>query len=128
MAATDKPFHNPRTLDIVFGVSNILMLLSIVGMFVQDHVREYKAEQRAFRSVEVEVAKRMALKDLPSAEEFNAAEKAVEQASTERQQKTDALASARASLAGLQPQKERAEANYQAVKADVESITSFLNI
>jgi cbb3-type cytochrome oxidase cytochrome c subunit len=128
MAATDKPFHNPRTLDIVFGVSNILMLLSVVWMFVQDHVREYKAEQRAFRPVEVEVAKRMALKDLPNEEEFKSAEKAVEKASADRQQNTAALATARSSIASLQPQKERAEANFQAVKADVESITSFLNI
>ena len=46
MAATDKPFRDQTTLDIVFAVSNILMLLSIVWMFWQDYDREYKDEQR----------------------------------------------------------------------------------
>ena len=53
MAASDKPFNNQRTLDIVFAVSNILMLLSVLWMLVQDYQREYKVEQRAFRDVEV---------------------------------------------------------------------------
>ena len=56
MAASDKPFHNQRTLDIVFAVSNILMLLSVVWMFVQDYNREFKVEQRTFRDVEVAIA------------------------------------------------------------------------
>ena len=42
MAASDKPFHNQRTLDIVFAVSNILMLLSVVWMLYQDHVEHVR--------------------------------------------------------------------------------------
>jgi len=130
MAASDKPFHNPRTLDIVFGVSNILMLLSIVWMFAQDHLREYKDEQRAFRPVEVEIATRTALKDIPSKEDFDAAENALKEASAKRNSKDneDKRADAKAKLAGLQPKRELAEASFQEAKADVESITSFLYI
>ena len=40
----------------------------------------------------------------------------------------DILKSARASLAGLKPKQERTEASYQAVKAEVDSKTSLLNI
>src|SRR5947208_17103128 len=78
MAATDKPFNNQRTLDIVFAVSNILMLLSVVWMLVQDYTREYKTEQRVFRDVEVVLAQRFPLEALPSEEEFVKTEKAVE--------------------------------------------------
>ena len=42
MAATDKPYRNQKTLDIVFAVSCILMLVSIVWMLVADYNREYK--------------------------------------------------------------------------------------
>ena len=52
MAASDKPFHNQRTLDIVFAVSNILMLLSVVWMMWADYAREYKTDQRLFRELE----------------------------------------------------------------------------
>ena len=48
MAATDKTLRDQRTLDIVFAVSNTLMLLSIVWMLWDDYAREYKADQRAF--------------------------------------------------------------------------------
>jgi len=36
MAATDQPIANQRTLDMVFGVSSLLMLVSTILMFAQD--------------------------------------------------------------------------------------------
>lgn len=128
MAATDKPFRSQRVLDIVFGVSNLLMLISIVWMLWQDHFREYKTEQRVFRDVESALAQRIALKNLPSAEEFDKAEKALTDAVAERQKHESELAAARAAIFDLRPQRERAEANFQAVNADVASIQSFLSI
>ena len=56
MAATDQTYRNQHTLDIVFAVSRMLMLVSIVWMFWQDYFRAYKVEQRDFRDVEVAVA------------------------------------------------------------------------
>src|SRR5437879_5512040 len=99
MAATDKPFNNQRTLDIVFGVSNILMLLSIVWMFSQDHFREYKVEQRFFREVEVAIAQRAALEQLPSDAEFKAAEDAVDKAKADRKSGEQILIAAKAEKA-----------------------------
>ena len=52
MAATDQTYRNQKTLDVVFGVSCLLMLLSTMWMFVQDYDREYKPIQRKFRDVE----------------------------------------------------------------------------
>lgn len=68
MAASDQHFRNQKLLDIVFGVTCILMLLSIMGMLVQDFFREFKVEQRVFRDVEFAVAERAMLDALPHAE------------------------------------------------------------
>ena len=65
MAATDQTYRNQYSLDVVFAVSSILMLLSIVWMLVQDFQREYKTEQREFRDVEVAMAQREALAKMP---------------------------------------------------------------
>ncbi len=130
MAATDKPFNNQRTLDIVFAVSNILMLLSIIWMLWQDHYREYKVEQRLFRDIETMMAQRAALDAIPLDAEFASAKEALKAAMGIRDDEANKsiLREARAALAGLQPKKERAEARFQAAKADVESINSFLSI
>src|SRR5438132_1107646 len=55
MAATDKHYRDQYALDIVFAVSSILMLVSVVWMFVQDYSREFKDEQRSFRDVEADL-------------------------------------------------------------------------
>jgi mono/diheme cytochrome c family protein len=65
MAATDQLYRNQKLLDITFGVTSILMLLSIVGMFTQDYFRSFKVEQRAFRDVEYGLAQRSMLDALP---------------------------------------------------------------
>src|SRR5438552_428210 len=80
MAATDKPYRDQNTLDIVFAVSSILMLVSIVWMFMDDYNREFKTEQRTFRDVEAALAQRQALDQMPNFAEFEKAEEAVKQA------------------------------------------------
>ncbi|MBI1830080.1 MAG: c-type cytochrome, partial [Planctomycetes bacterium] len=127
MAATDKHFNNQNTLDIVFGVSNILMLLSIFWMFWQDYNREYKTEQRIFREIEVEMAKREAIKSIPSKEEFKAKADKVVDLREKRKVRASELSTAEAKMISLRPKRERAEAAFQAAKSDVESITSFRN-
>src|SRR6266496_4214675 len=85
MAATDQSYRDQYALDVVFGVSSILMLVSLIWMFVQDFNREFKAEQRPFRDVEVALAQRLALEQIPSLAEFDAAQSAVIQAREERE-------------------------------------------
>jgi cbb3-type cytochrome oxidase cytochrome c subunit len=79
MAASDQTYRKQKLLDIIFAVSGILMLLSIVGMFAQDYFREFKVEQRRFRDVEAAMAERSLLDVLPRSqlEALDAAEKAV---------------------------------------------------
>src|SRR4051794_40896736 len=65
MAATDQHYRNQKTLDIVFAVSCILMLLSTVWMFWDDYNKQWKKEQRAFRDVEEAINERIMLDKLP---------------------------------------------------------------
>src|SRR5689334_15090305 len=84
MAASDKLYRDQNTLDIVFAISNILMLPSGVWMFTEDHYREFKPEQRGFRDVESAMAQRAALETIPSAEEFAKTEAEVQKARDRR--------------------------------------------
>lgn len=128
MAATDKPLRDQNTLDIVFAVASILMLVSAILMFAQDYFREWKPEQRVFREVESKLAQRAALQQLPSEDDLADAEAAVQEARKERQEKQPEVDEMKKELAKLEPDREKAEAALAAAKADVGSILSFLNI
>src|SRR6516164_3888931 len=65
MAATDQHYRNQKTLDVVFGVSCLLMLVTTIWMFWQDYNREFKKVQRDFRDVEAAMNERIALRRLP---------------------------------------------------------------
>src|SRR6516225_10542316 len=68
MAATDSTYRSTKTLHIVFAVTSILTLLVTVWMFSDDYFREWKVEQRLFRTVEEEMAIRNLLSKTPSKE------------------------------------------------------------
>src|SRR5579863_9160073 len=84
MAATDKNYRDQYLVDIVFAVSSILMLVSLIWMFVQDYNREWKDEQRGFRDVEAALAQRQALDQMPNLKQFEDAQNAVDLARTYR--------------------------------------------
>src|SRR5690349_6938704 len=52
MPATEETYRPQPTLHIVFAVSSIAMLLSIVWMILADHLRPWKQVQREFHRVE----------------------------------------------------------------------------
>jgi cytochrome c peroxidase len=151
MAATDQNYRSQHTLDIIFAVSSLGMLLTIVWMFWDDYNRPYKAEQRAFREVEPAMAVQLALEQLPSKEEFDAKKKAFEDArkqyeyytssakfaelKAEYEKDQDAAKKglidsietyheAKGKLVELQPKREKADATFQDLKADVEEASS----
>ena len=45
MAATDQTYRDQKILDVVFGVSCALMLITTGWMFWQDYNRDWKAGQ-----------------------------------------------------------------------------------
>lgn len=128
MAATDQTYRNQRTLDIVFAVSGVLMLISIVGMFAQDYYREFKKDQRLFREVEEAIADRQALRALPDPALVDRAEAEVEAARKIVQERQADIDKLDRQMKDVLPEKVRREADYQALKADYDSLVSLYNI
>ena len=52
MPATEETYRSQPTLHIVFAISSIAMMLSIVWMIMADHLRPWKQVQREFQQVE----------------------------------------------------------------------------
>src|SRR5437588_1647658 len=128
MAATDKTYRSQHTLDIVFAISSLAMLASIIWMFVDDYNRPYKAEQRSFREVESGLAQRLALSQLPTKAEFDEKKTAFDAALADYDKRKDELADLKRELARMKPTKESADADYNAIKATQSSVMSFYNI
>src|SRR5262245_40992418 len=126
MAATDKHYRDQPFLDLVFALSCLAMLCALVWMFVQDYNGEWKTEQRVFYDVKSEMAMRQALEQMPEPAEVKAAEEEVAAARKSRDE--DQIAQIKRELNAIQPKKEKADAAFQNVKANLESRTSFYNI
>ncbi len=123
MAATDQHYRNQKALDVVFGVSCLLMLISTIWMFVQDYNREFKKVQREFRDVEAALNERAMLARLPSEAEANARLEAVKNARTELEQVRDKVAKeARA----IQARRDTQDARTRSLQADFNAKSSYL--
>lgn len=127
MAATDAFYRSQKTLNIIFAVSSIVMLVTIVAMFMEDYNRDWKTEQRIFRDVEEEMTKRTLLANAP------AEEKLAEIIAAERK-----LADTKKVLAGAKAEMEKkhgdlistklkTETRRATIKADLDSKSSFYN-
>ena len=125
MAATDKPYRNQKTLDIVFAVSCILMLLSVVWMLVADYNREFKAVQRTFRDVESVLNERQMLAALPDPADVEAVRKAVAEAT---KAVDDVKAKVHPDDQRITAELDLATADYRSDKADLDSLSSLLDI
>ncbi len=125
MAATDQTYHNQKTLDIVFAISCILMLLSTLWMFWQDYDRQFKHVQREFRDVEESMNEYQMLAQLPSQEQVADARRKVSEAKKNYEIEHDKV---RAKERELMARHDLADNNYRSIKADFDSKTSFYNI
>jgi mono/diheme cytochrome c family protein len=128
MAASDQFYRNQRTLDIVFAASCVLMLVSIVWMFAQDYYRPYKTEQRVFRDVEVAMNQHLAAHALPDVDEILALEAEVEQAKKQRREDDAQAMELQDKINQYQPEREKAEARFQDIKAQHDSKVSLYDI
>src|SRR5262249_27505604 len=52
MPATEETYRGQPTLHVIFAISSVAMLLSIVWMIMADHLRPWKQVQREFHDVE----------------------------------------------------------------------------
>lgn len=125
MAATDQTYRRQKTLDIVFAVSCILMLLSTLWMFWQDYDRPFKHAQREFRDVEEALNEYQMLAQLPSPEQVAEARKKVSDA---KQNYEAEHAKVRDKERTLLAEHDLTDFAYRSIKADLDSKTSLYNI
>jgi cbb3-type cytochrome oxidase cytochrome c subunit len=125
MAATDQTYRNQRTLDIVFAVSCILMLLGTLWMFWQDYDRQFKHIQRDFRDVEEAMNEYQMVAALPSQEEVAEARKKVSEADKNFRSAHDKVRSRERELMAKHDLTDNA---YRSIKADFDSKASLYNI
>jgi cytochrome c2 len=150
MAATDKPYRNQYRLDIVFGVSCVLMLFSVGWMMYDDHYRPWKKVQRKFRDVEEAMSLQQMLAKAPddkAQEEITALRDEVasarEAVGKEKQGLPDHIRKAEQDRNGTPPpepidadawlkkqglEKAKLEAKFQDTKAKYDSVASLYNI
>jgi cbb3-type cytochrome oxidase cytochrome c subunit len=135
MAATDKPFRNQYTLDIVFGVSCVLLLLVTGWMLYDDHFRSFKPIQRTFRDVEEALYVQQMDEKYPqdqideiteAQKKVKEAQKLVDDAKKGIGAKVGGDADAWLKKQGLE--KAKLEAKYQDTKANYDSEVSLYNI
>jgi mono/diheme cytochrome c family protein len=128
MAATDQTYRKQKSLDIVFAVSSILALLSIVWMLVQDYNREFKRVQREFRDVEEAVAQRGIVDRLPPAERIEAIDETEKLLYDKKKELADESRKHAGAIRDAQADKAKADAEYQGIKANYDSVYSRMNI
>jgi mono/diheme cytochrome c family protein len=135
MAATDKPYRSQYHLDIIFGVSCVLLLLSTAWMMYDDHYRAFKPIQRKFRDVEDTLYVQQMAEKYPQdrIEDIEAAQQEAAQARALIAEEKRRLGE----KVGTNPdvwldrqklQKAKLEASYQDTKATYDSEVSLYNI
>jgi hypothetical protein len=129
MAASDQTYRNQKALDVVFGVSCVLMLVSLVWMFWDDYNRAWKKEQREFRNVEEAMADRVAVSKLPDPAAYRAAVREQEQAEARlKKYHQDDLDQIEKDMQALRAPQIRSDERARTIKADLDSFRSFYDI
>jgi mono/diheme cytochrome c family protein len=127
MAASDSTYRNIKTLHVVFAVSSLVMLATVLGMFVKDYYRPWKVEQRLFFDVEEEMAKRQLLAASPTEEQVDEIAILEKQLAEKRAELSARRKEFDKSVGDLPARKLKTETARAAVKADVDSVQSFIN-
>src|SRR5882672_9364388 len=128
MAASDQTYRNQRALHLVFAVSSVAMLLTTVWMFWDDYNRPYKQEQKVFRKVEEELAKRSILAAAPGEAERKKVLESEENVAHARAVLKDVRAQADTEVRRLSANQVKDERKYADIKAEADSQMSFYNI
>src|SRR6516162_8227358 len=110
MAATDQTYRSQKVLHVVFGVTSLAMLLSVILMMVQDYYKEFKPIQRKFRTVEVGVNERLMLEQLPDQSEVDQRIKELEDARGDLAKAKDQI---RSTESVLSAKREKADTAYR---------------
>src|SRR5262249_18047627 len=128
MAASDQTYRNQTTLPLVLAWASVLMLVTTGWMFWDDYNRPFKKEQRVFRDVEEELAKRAMLASAPTAEQRQAVVAAEQELARAREIRKAVRDQADAKVKSLLPDQAHRETDRANLKAEFDSVTSFYNI
>src|SRR5262249_10318110 len=118
MAASDQTYRNQKALHVVFAATSVAMLVSTVWMFWDDYNRPFKKEQRAFRTVEEELAKRATLAAAPDGDRLQAAVDAEKEVARAKTLYKAARDQADAKVKKLRADQFETETKYANTKAD----------
>ncbi|MFL5242765.1 MAG: c-type cytochrome [Gemmataceae bacterium] len=128
MAASDQHYRSQRILDIVFAVSCVLMLVSILWMMYDDYTREFKTVQRKFRDVETGLAERQMLTSLPDDSKIQEIEELNQKIKETRSELENSKKKIQKQLDALMSEKGQLVVKQLGVKADLDSESSLYNI
>ncbi len=129
MAASDQTYRNQKTLDTVFGVSCLLMLIGIFAMFWQDYSRPWKKVQRQFRDVDEAITQRQLLTEIAGhLAVLDAAEEKAKAIGEARKQLQEATDKAGSDVHAKQADRDRLSSKAAELKANRDSIQSLYDI
>src|SRR5436305_695088 len=128
MAASDQHSRSQRILAIVFAVSCVLMLVSIIWMMYDDYTRGFKTVQRKFRDVETDLAERQMLTSLPDDSKIQEIEELNQKIKETRSELENSKKKIQKQLDALMSEKGQLVVKQLGVKADLASESSLYNI
>ncbi len=112
------------SLNKLFAIASLILLLAIILLFVDDYSREWKRYQRAFRDLEVEKTRikyDLELSNLEGQGPYQDLQKELSQARREFSQKSQDLKSLQAGITKTQSRLEILNKEYQFAKAEYDS-------
>ena len=56
MPATEQTLRDQKRLHVVFGISSVILILSTVWMFKEDHDRQWKQYQSKARDINIQMS------------------------------------------------------------------------
>ena len=129
MPASEETYRAQPALHVIFAVSSIAMLLSIVWMIMADHLRPWKQVQRDFHAIEREklkVSEQEALKtqQTHSEAEIKRIDEQIKEAQTKAAERGAELRRIEKELNGLQAKTEQLDTRRKFKKAELDSLRS----
>jgi mono/diheme cytochrome c family protein len=125
MAATDQKYRDQKTLDVIFAVSCVGMLLTTIWMFYDDYARQWKPIQREFRDVETALNERDMLRELPDPKVVESLQEKMVEAQKKLKAANEAVAKDKSDLTVKMAINSSV---FQSIKADLDSRQSYLVI
>ena len=126
MSDNEQRFYSAHGLNIVFTISSVIFLVSILAMFWKDYDREWRLHQATFRAIEIEKNEAL-LADkeasLKQKEEYNQLTSKVESLESAQSDQRDELGEKQDELASLQKQHSVGMQNLNFERARLSAVT-----